>query len=495
MQTAMKLIGRSQTSSVDYKTRRDVVLPGKASIDFILDAPCRIININGRISMSAADLPGDTGGTFTWSTASKKIRLINGLGPRLVIEALGKPSSSRDSETVTVTRTDRQGKQAVKTVKLTVALVRFLPAKNQKYGYDDFDTAQNGLDDHICVKSEDFTYATIQIDGGALPYDFDFAFDKSDICTAEALNASAKFDLKISAGRFEKSATVLQVRSRCRSSEIFAAITVHVYTEKMVSVLIAKVSDSSSPETRLNYPDADYASFENIANEKLKEAVARYELANFKNSNSVLNVNFDENHDGFVTFDINANGGKEFEAIKKAVQSDQEADCTVVIIRRLRSLYFLKSQAKAGSRTIEVVGSNIFLGSMQLGSGANLESVNVIRQEHGTGYLEAPLMYHHNANDWLEFRAAAWSTNPILISEGNVPLEETKWTILHEVGHSALKLKDVIDRNDFMNFSQGNSDMRLRFCPRVLAYVPNSTQNQWETIPRPRIKKSKKEKK
>ena len=47
-------------------------------------------------------------------------------------------------------------------------------------------------------------------------------------------------------------------------------------------------------------------------------------------------------------------------------------------------------------------------------------------------------------------------------------------------------LKDIIDRTDFMHFSQSWTDYRLRFCPRRLNYPAGTaaTENQWETIPR-----------
>jgi hypothetical protein len=89
----------------------------------------------------------------------------------------------------------------------------------------------------------------------------------------------------------------------------------------------------------------------------------------------------------------------------------------------------------------------------------------------------------HAAGEPLEFPAAGWSTDPILIIEGSASVDTLKWTIPHEVGHSALILKDVDDTTNCMHYSQGNTDYKLRYCPRNKRYEAG-TENQWELIPR-----------
>jgi hypothetical protein len=92
----------------------------------------------------------------------------------------------------------------------------------------------------------------------------------------------------------------------------------------------------------------------------------------------------------------------------------------------------------------------------------------------------------HAVGETIEFPAAGWSSDPILIIEGSATLDVTKWTVLHEVGHRALELADIIDRTDFMHFSQSWTDYRLRYCPRKKNYPAGTTntENQWEKIPR-----------
>lgn len=478
------LLGTSVQSPIDNKTRRDVVLPGKAATDFILTARCRIVNVGARISMSAGDLPGESGGIYKWRTDSKKIRIINESGAVVAIEALADPGNGRDSEVITVTRTGSDGSQKTQTVAITVAKVTFAPAAKQAYGYDDFDTPSIGTDDHLSVKSDSETTLAVTIEGGALGSDFDFTCDDPMVCTVEAAPAEAKFDLKIRAKTFQKMGTILRAKARCPSYSEFASITVHVYSENLVKVGIVKVFDSKSSATALKFPSADYAEHQDLANEKLKEAVVKFKLRNIIKKNEGLDVAFDQAKAGVLIFDINSAGGAGFRAIKEAVRPAIDEYC-VVILRGMKSYYYLDLPARKGDKSITVRGMNVFMSVMPLGAGATQEMVEITKNEGNIGYLASPLLFDHAAGEPLEFDAVAWSSNPIVIAEGDQTVDTLKWTILHEVGHSALNLQDIVDQKDFMNHDVGNTDYRLRYCPRQSQYNPGVTENQWEKIPRP----------
>lgn len=484
MAEQLVLLGSSTQTPIENKTRREVVLPGQPSIDFILTARCRIVSVGGRISMTASDLPGDAGGAFTWSTTSKKIRLVNASGPTLVIEGLSIPSDSRDDESITVARTGSDGAVSIKTVSITVAKVTFVQSTAQKYGFDDFDTP-NDKDDHISVEASNETYLTVKIEGGALGTDFDFVCDDPMVCTIDPPPKAASFDLRIRGGLWKKAQTQLAAKVKCPASAVFAQLDVHVYSQRLVKVLVAKVVDANSPGTRLNFATADYALHQQVANDKLKEAVVRFEMRNFDANNGVTDVPFDTSKTGSLAFDINANGGPDFNLIKNIVTTNDDEEYRVVIVRNLHSYYFLDQPAKKGDTSISVRGATVYMAKMPLGKGPNMETVDVTRTRANVAHLAAPLTFDHAVGEPLEFPAAAWSVDPIVIAEGNAPLDEAKWTILHEVGHSALNLLDIVDRTDFMHFEQGNTDHRLRYCPRVCHYDPTTKENQWETIPRP----------
>lgn len=480
------LLGSTTTSPIDNKRRKEVVLPGPRSKDFVLTARCRIINVGKRVAITASDLPGDSGGTYTWSTSSRHIRLANSTGPTLAVEGLT-VGTGRDSETITCTRRGSDGSTATKTVLITVAKVTFRKTSTEKFGFDDFDTPLDYTDDHVSIGSQAETFVGVKIEGGAVGTDFTFVCDDTTVCTVVAPTGSAEFDLSLRAGRWQKKATNLRAKVNCPSSEVFASIALHVYNETVVKVLIAKVADSRSAGTALKYGTADYAAHQTAANAKLKEAVVRYELTNFDSTNAVTNVAFDNDNNGALSYDINSNGGAEFALIQSAVRSSTPGQKRVVIIRKMRSFYYLARAARKGDTSIEVRGSNVFISDMPLGTGATQEVVDVISNAGPIAQLAAPLTFDHAAGETLEFPAAGWGNDPILIAEGDAALDVAKWTILHEVGHTALDLMDIVDPTDFMHFDQSNTDYRLRYCPRQSQYS-SGTENQWEKIPRPPIR-------
>lgn len=486
----------SSLSSTDFTKRMKVTLPGEKSEDFILTANCRIINVKGKVTMTTTELPGVSGGTYVWTTGSGKIRLLNASSQLVTVEALENPSSAREAEVITVTRTGPDGAKSSKTVNVTVARVTFASAAAQSNGYDDFDTPTDPADDHLCLKSEASTVVKVTIEGGAIGTDFDFVCEPSRICTPEPPGGEATFDLRLNALAHQKTKTALLAKVKCPSAAVFANLSVHIYTEKVVPVLVAKVFDSTSAASALVYPGTDYAAHEALANDKLKEAVVRYSISNFA-AGAPVDVAFDADRNGALSYDINAGGGAEVMAITKAIKDTTER-YRVIIVRRLKSFYYLSKAAKVGDTSITVRGSNVYTAdNMPLGTGADQELVSVLSNVGNVATLAAPLTIAHPVGASLEFPAAGWSgdlSHPIFIQEGDASVEVAKWTVLHEVGHAALELDDIVDPTDFMHFDQSWTDYRLRYCPRKLNYSDAghvTAQNQWETIPRPTPRKKK----
>jgi hypothetical protein len=472
------------STPIDDKKRIEVCLPGEPSEDFIVDAKCKIMKIKSKIIMKAFDLPKDPGGKYEWKTSSTNIKLIHEKTAILTVESLETPSSARDAEEITVTRTAKDGTTKSKTVKVTVASVVFSEATTQRYGFDDFDTPAIFTDDHICIKKEDHTFVKVTIKGGALGTDFDFVCDDPKVCKPVPPGADAVFDLKLDAGKFNKKETILHAKVKCPAATGFAKIKVNVYAEKVVNVVVAKIADSTSTGTALGFATADYAAHETTANDKLKQAVVKYEIANFDSANAVTDVAYDTDANGALSFDINSGGGAEFDAINTAF-ADSSGAIRVAIVKDMKSYYYLSRAAKAGDTKVRVKGSNIFTSnSMPLGTGTTQENIDVISNVGNLATLASPLLNDHAVGEAIEFPAAGWSTNPILIIEGSATLDVAKWTILHEVGHRALTLADVDDDTDFMHFQQSWTDYRLRYCPRIKHYTPAKKENQWETIPR-----------
>jgi hypothetical protein len=441
--------------------------------------------VNGKTArITAAELPGNSGGTFAWSTTSTKIRLENPTAATVVVHPLAQPSAGREAEVVQVTRTCPGCPTLTKTVKLTVASVAFSKAAGQKFGYDDFDTPANANDDHVCVKMSADTLVHVEIKGGALGTDFNFVGDDPTVFTAGAPPGSASFDLQINGGAHTKKDTALRAKSKCACAEAFAAIQVHVYKEKLVDVVVAKIHDSTVPATGLRYPTANYASCAPRFNGKLKEGVVRFNVTNFDPANGLTNVHYDLNGDGMLTYDIAAGGGTELAAIRAAMSS--ATGTRIAIVRNMRSCYFLAAAAAVGDRSVRVTAGSVFQYPgfpVGIGNGATKEPVTVASSAGSTVNFTAPLTKAHAAGEPLEFPAGGWGCDPILVIEGSATQAVIEWTIVHETGHTALLLKDVVDATTIMHFQQAWTDYRLRFCLRTKKHEAG-TENQWEKIPR-----------
>lgn len=457
----------------DNITRKEVVLAGEPSKDFILKADCRILMPGTRVQMEAMDLPGESGGTYEWSTTSTKIRLVNTTGNKLVIEAANTVGTARDSETIVVTRTGQDGRKAKKSVSVTVSRVVFKQSKFQRFGYDDMDTPDTE-DDHVSVASGEETYVHVDILGGAIASDFDFICDDRSVCEVPPPTTGApSFELRIEGAKVTKAKTMLRARVRCPAKIVFGSIAIHVYAWSINKVVIGKFEDSNAPSTALQFPSADYTSHRDRANEIFKQAVVRVELENIS-GNRKLNAKIAQKN-GEVLYDM-ASGGQELREALLSAFGDQDSDAYwVAIIRNMKSCYYLSKDAQAGSLVIEVAATRLLQSKMDLGTGPTKERITVECVEGNIGYLAEPLKNSHPKGTLLEFFAGAWSGGPIILAEGDFTEEELRWIILHELGHTALSLSDITDDTNIMLAHRGHKDYRLRYKPQKLNYVNKSS--------------------
>ena len=451
--------------------------------DFTL-SPCRIVKAGGTLQISATELDGYGAGTYEWTTSSGKVTLENANSSTVTVRAGANASASRGAESIRVTRTAPGCSPISKTADVTVAKIKFSEAAspNNRYGYDNFDTPADSTDDHICIKKSDHTFVHVEIEGGAIGTDFDWVCDPAAPCTPVAPGGDAAFDLRLDAGAQDKVETTLHAKSKCPGAESFGSIKVHVYKEKVVEVVVAKI-DKTDAGTNMRFPNADYAAHAPTANAKLKEAVVKYDITNFDAANKPTAVNL-ASGTSTVSYDIGAAGGADLTAIGAAMTGTGTKK-RVAIVRDLKSYYYLSAEAKAGDPTITVTAGHVFSTSttLQLGTGAAREGVTFASISGSTITLGAPLANDHPAGAPVEYGAAGWATDPILIKEGSSSEDVIKWTILHEVGHTRLTLTDINDATNFMHYNQSWTDYRLRYCPRTI-YRGGGTENQWETIPR-----------
>jgi hypothetical protein len=463
--------------------------------DFDIVAPCRIVKTDGgSIQISAEEILDYPEGTYSWTTGSSRIRIRgadsstrNVTGGSVTVEGRSDPSSGRDAETITVTRTADGCPPVVKTVNVTVARVTFSESSNDhRYGYDDYDTPASSTDDHICVKSGGNTYVQVDIEGGLVSSDFNFVCDDAGIEVVPPA-ASASFDLRLNANlSTAKLDTALHAKCKCTAATSFASIALHVYREKRVQVVVAKIG------TNLAHAGADYAAHEGTANDKLKQAVVMYDMSNYEADNSITRVHYDLDGNRALSYDINANGGgSELDAIRRAM-TGTGTKVRVAVVREMKSYYYLDADAPHGQTWVTVRGGDVFnypAIPVNIGRPAhdsfpdNVEQVTVTGHAGNRVNFSAGLLHDHREGDPLEFPALGWGSDPIVVVEGSQTVDTIKWVIVHEVGHVALELKDVDDPDDVMNWQHPPTDYRLRYCPRRKKHEAG-TENQWDTIPR-----------
>ncbi|HEY5996709.1 MAG TPA: hypothetical protein VIU29_06785 [Candidatus Deferrimicrobiaceae bacterium] len=446
--------------------------------------PCRLVPVNGSLRLRAVAQPAGSGRTFRWTSSSAKIRLDSPNAATVTVRGLANASASRNAETVQVACSAPGCGTVTATLTLTVVKVTFSKANNQDYGYDDLDTPAAPTDHHVSVKKLGSTKVHARIEGGLNGTDLEFVCDDATIADVGAVPGSADFDLPVNGGDTDKGETVLRARLRCScAARECTSIKIDTYKEKPVEATVAKIHDSGSAQTALRFPNLDVPGTATLINTKYKEGVARMTLTDNSGTGGASDISFDLDSNGALTYDIASGGGPEFNKIKRRFAV---AGQKVVIVRKMVSVYYLASAAARGANsiTINTAGHFYTVGdTVPLGSGARREDVTIQGIAGATLTLAAPLANPHSRHAPIEFPAAGWSGNPVVIVEGTTSEDEIKWTIGHELGHSVLSLVDVTHDKSIMHYMQGAADTRLR-CMDLPKHYDPGTENQWDTIPR-----------
>jgi hypothetical protein len=452
-------------------------------------APCQVVPANGSLRLRAVPRPGTASGRrFRWSTGSTKIRLDNLTGETVTVRGLANASASLNAETVRVECSAAGCGPVNASLTLTVVKVTFSKSNDQTYGYDDMDTPAVPTDHHVSVKKLETTQVRTRIEGGLNGTQLEFACDDNTIANPGAAPASTNFNLPVDGRDTDKGETSLKARLRCSCpARDCTRIKINTYKEKPVEATVAKVYDRHSADTVLRFPNLDVSSVPPLINPKYKEAVALMTLTDHSPTGGAVNVRYDLDDNGKLTYDIANGGGREFNAIKRAFTV---AGPKVVIVRDMVSVYFLASAAARGDTTITINTADHFYTNnfrpVALGTGRRREDVTIQSCARGnaTLTLAAPLLHPHSRRAPIEFPAAGWGSDPVLVIEGDASETELKWTIGHELGHTVLDLLDVNHTDSIMHYMQGAADNRLRYLPLPVHYPPGGVENQWEKINR-----------
>ncbi len=447
---------------------------------------CRVVPVNGTIDLSAITDCG--AGGFLWSTTSTKLRLSGVDTATVQVRAGAQASAGRGQEIIKVDWSYADCSPLSASIAVTVVDVIFSESAAENYGYDDMDTPSK-TDDHVSVKKLGSTVIHAVVKGGLNGNELNFVALDDTKAKVDGAPASPSFDLTIHGGDQEKAETNLVARVNCIPSPEITRMYINVYKEKLVRVVVAKVYDSRHAGTTLRFPNLNIPSAQAMINAKAKAAVVRYEISDYSATGGAVDVPYDIDGNGKLSWDVTADGGPEFKKIQDAFKS---ADVRIAVIRDLVSVYQLDANTAIGDTTIQLRGisDNNFYAvgdPATIGSGAGAEAVKVraASSDSPTVTLQTALTKAHTAGDPITVPIGGWSSDPIVIMEGALTEEKIKWTFFHETGHRALKLADLDAKTSIMHFDQGWTDHRLRYKPQNLKFnPPGGTENQWELIPR-----------
>jgi hypothetical protein len=422
-------------------------------------------------------------GAASWSSTSAKVDLADQNTDTVKVTAKAAASAGLDAEKLEVVFTP-SGKTAFPALvhPMSVVKVQFSESANQSYGYDDMDDAARATAElhHVSVKKSGNTKIRCVITGGATSEMLSFTSDDGTTADVTApASGLTDFDLVVNGKSKDAAEAVLNARVNGATGQICEKIKVDVYKEKSVSITVYQVEDSRYAGTSLTL-GFDAAATETAIKSWYKRAVATIAITD----GGTKDVAFDAN--GNAKLDIVAGGGAspELNTIKTAVAG---AGMQVYIVRTLSWLYKLTAASSAGDDTITLATvSFIVVGdTYPVGSGATRENVTVQAVDTTTKVvtLTAPLTKNHAIGDALEWPLSGLSGNPILVQEAGKNMGMLQRTIGHEVGHSALKLRDIVQATNLMHFSAARTDTRLRYLKLTLKYSAGD-EEQWEKCDR-----------
>lgn len=478
--------------------------------DFIVEAPERILRCDGDgVRLRAKDMKGFSGGRFKWETTCPNLDLSASQGRSIHVKGRNNVSSGRDAETVKVTRRSPGCADITKTIKLTVGRLCFSQSDFNKYGYDDYDLVlpwkgHGSQLHHMSVMKDGLTRVHVAIEGGLVGSDFDFVCKhgpRRPCVPSGGDNGWSDFELNITGGDRQKKPQILEARTKTGGKSLFGELAIPVYAERTVDVVVGKFDDPlvlplfGIKMYSLVHPYQDYSVHTPAVNDKMREGVVKFNIRNLFTDNSVADYKFSSGTQQ-LTFDIaDPDGGPDVRGLRRIMAGRTKTSAVrtrvpngsvrVAMVPALRSYYYLAGSVKKGATKVRVRGSDEpFFNAgdtAPIGSGATVETMNIV-SVHGTTIKCAPLANDHPAGAPIEFPAAGWSSDPIIIVDNNLDLNVTLWTVPHEASHRAFDFSDLDDTTNVMHFSQGQSDYRVRHSPRPLHYKPGKTEKQWDMM-------------
>ena len=523
--------------------------PSGSAADFTAPPPFRIfavdgssmpptaVPVNGTIQMKAVHDEG-TSGTWTWSSPSAKIALSNQATDTVTITAGANVSSGLSAEEIRLTFApadggtsegaaeegsgsesceEPTGEEAFSepvcdpdaeaaeepiggpvyvATRITVISVSFSASASHPWGYDGMgadcdDPTPSGQTPHLSVKQRSRGEVMVTVLGGAAGGVLRFTSDDASIAEPSTSGTlPANFTLFVD-GKAGDPETIIRARANADDGPICASLTVNVYQEKVCTVKVAKVWDSTSASTALSRPSFSVADTQTAVREYYKQAVATINLSDYNSSGQVIDINFDPGGAGALVLEAGRTSAGEHAIINAITGTDKK----IVIIKNLQWLFNLGVPAAIGDPEITLgphitadILAYITPDTYDLGGPGNIEEIEVTNTDTATGILTlaANITKDHPITEGVWWPLGGLSGDPAFVKEGSDSQEMVNKVIGHEVGHEILDLLDLDKLECMMHFSNSRTGMKIRFKDLPRFYnPPGGNENQWNTISRP----------
>ncbi len=470
-----------QIMAGDGISQAPFVIPKKMSVDL------KAVPMNG------------ISGTYKWSTFSPNLNLKNATTDTVTVTAGENISDALNPEKILLEFTPTGASAATLMYPVSVVEVRFSKPNIVIYGYDNMGGTPGAVH-HVSVGKYGINYSHVDIVGvqqaGLLALtagnQFTFTSDDESIATVSApVLRGTSFDITITAKDKKKAETTVNL---CFFGSKCASLKVNVYKQKDITATMAKVYDSTSPSTRLTNNRFDVEAAERDINSWYKQGVVSIDLTDFSPTGDSVDVNFDASRTGMLILEPAAISPGE-QAIRNKFNN---ADKHVVIVKDLTWHYYLSAAASAGDTRITLKNSYAgdymdyllaaqnatdINGRYDLGAGPTLEQVYVKNKNNTTIELWSPLGKNHPVSDFLAYPLGGLSGEPTYIIEQNYSVDNIRWVIAHECGHTLLDFKDLEAPLNTMHFEMGAYGHELLFRDLTKKYEAGN-ESQWEKIAR-----------
>jgi len=442
-------------------------------------------------------VPSEGGGSYKWSTASKRITLKDTASQTVTVEAGKSASGSPGAESIQLvfTPTDKKALSPVKHG-LSVATVVFSYEASHSWGYDAYqkiacrdkdkkksEPQPGPAIDFVSIKKGQVGKVKVSL-GGAKPADVFFKSSKDAVCIPKVLQPTANpYVLEIEAKAKDKDSAEIEARIGSAAGPIVAKVGVVVLKEVFYQAELFRVKDPKSKKTALKVP-FKAADLEKSLNNYYKQGVAVW---SFTGGGSETEVEYDLVKNGALDLEPGITSDEE----KKIIAACVSAKTRVIYIHDLRWSYYLAADTAKTDTKIKIKNygtTNLgYIGKVNykiVDAKGRKVTIKVKNVDTATGEVELTKAIGKKFKT-ADKAALIWplgglAGNPLWVKDVGSLSDITNF-IAHELGHEVGDLLDLCEINNLM-FGGGETGKKLRHRPIPKYYTPAENEEQWKTM-------------